>query len=180
MMGGRGAVRRSLALGGLLAFASGILSGSCHGGRGATTPTPTPTLGLVSGIALTSLSPAGGTIVVPEGAPPGAFIPRSSGLLSIGLSITSAVELPWAQLNVYLLSGESYCAQNLPDSPTWRPFPSGQTVSYAVTGFQVYRLPCDVSGIRAMLHTRDSNLLTPPLPSETVADATFPTSLQLR
>ncbi len=31
-----------------------------------------------------------------------------------------------------------------------------------------------------MLHTRDSNLLTPPLPSETVADATFPTSLQLR
>ena len=117
---------------------------------------------------------------MPEGTPPGAFIPRSSGLLSVGLSVTSARELPWAQLNVYLLSGDSYCGQNLPDSPTWRPFPSGQAVDLAVTGFQVYRLPCDVSGIRAMLHTRDSNLLTPPLPGETVVETTFPTSYQLR
>jgi hypothetical protein len=158
----------------LLALAPAMMLGA---GCGTTTPTPTPA---VSRVTLVQLSPPGGTIVVPEGTPPGAFIPRGSGLLSVGLSVTSARELPWAQLNVYLLSGDSYCGQNLPDSPTWRPLPSGQTIELAVTGFQVYRLPCDVSGIRAMLHTQDSHVLTPPPPSETVAEATFPASYQLR
>jgi hypothetical protein len=83
---------------------------------------------VTNAITLTRLSPSGGTIVVPEGTPPGAFIPRNSGLLSVGLSIASGREVPWAQLNVYLLSGDSYCGQNLPDSPTWRPFAAGQTV----------------------------------------------------
>ena len=152
----------------------------CDGGSGAGPTNPAPPPVVSSAITLTQLSPSGGTIVVPEGMPPGAFIPRNSGLLSVGLSITSGREVPWAQLNVYLLSGDSYCGQNLPDSPTWGPFGAGQTVVYTVTGFQVYRLPCDVSGIRAMLHTRNSGLLTPPAPSETVTETTLPASYQLR
>ncbi len=50
----------------------------------------------------------------------------------------SAREVPWAQLNVYLLSG-----------------------------------------IRAMLHTREGGLLTPPLPSETIAEATTSASFRI-
>ena len=33
-------------------------------------------------------------------------------------------------------------------------------------------MPCQVTGIRAMLHTRNSGLLTPPTASETIAEAT--------
>lgn len=156
------------------------LGPGCDGGGGAGSTNPAQAPVVTNAITLTRLSPSGGTIVVPEGTPPGAFIPRNSGLLSVGLSIASGREVPWAQLNVYLLGGDSYCGQNLPDSPTWTPFAAGQTVDYAVTGFQVYRLPCDVSGIRAMLHTRNSGLVTPPTPSETVAEATFPASYRLR
>lgn len=168
----------SLVVPGLAAIACGaLLAPGCGGSP--TTPTPSPTP-VVSAVALGQLAPSGGVIVVPVGTPPGAFIPRSSGLLSVGLTITSGSQLPWAQLNVYLLSGDSYCGQNLPDSPTWAPFGAGQTVTYAVTGFQIYRLPCDVSGIRVMLHTRNSGLLTPPAAGQTVAEATFPASYQLR
>ena len=91
----------------------------------------------------------------------------------------SAHEVPWAQLNVYLLSGSDYCGQNLPDSPTWGSLPAGWTDSYTVTGFQVYRVPCDVTGIRAMLHARNNGLLTPPLPSETIAETTASTSFRI-
>jgi hypothetical protein len=117
---------------------------------------------------------------VSEGSPPGAFIVRGSGQIAVGLAIRSAREAPWAQLNVYLLSGDGYCGQNLPDSPTWGPFVAGQTVAYTVTGFQVYRLPCDVTGIRAMLHSRNTGLLIPPTASETIAEATVSVTYQLR
>jgi hypothetical protein len=73
-----------------------------------------------------------------------------------------------------------YCGQNLPDSPTWTLLPSGWTTTYAVTGFQVFRLPCAVSGVRAMLHTRRSGLLTPPTPSETIAEAMVTARFQIR
>jgi hypothetical protein len=43
----------------------------------------------------------------------------------------------------------------------------------------MYRLPCDVTGIRAMLHMRNNGLLTPPDPTETVAEATFPVSFRI-
>ena len=102
-----------------------------------------------------------------------------SGLISVSLSMHSAHEVPWAQLNVYLLSGSDDCGQNLPDSPTWGFLPAGWTDSYTVSGFQVYRLPCDVTGVRAMLHTRNNGLLTPPLASETIAETTTSTSFRI-
>ncbi|PYQ23806.1 MAG: hypothetical protein DMF81_07605 [Acidobacteria bacterium] len=126
-------------------------------------------------------------MVVPEQYPPivagGVILPPHSGLISVGLSLASAHEVPWAQLNVYLLTsdqGLGYCGQNLPDSPTWSFLTPGWTTTFTVTGFQVFRLPCEVTGIRAMLHMRNNGSLTPPTPSETIAEATFPMSFQIR
>ena len=136
----------------------------------------------------TGVSPvSGSTIVVPEQypyiLPGGVVIPPHSGLISVGLSMTSAHEVPWAQLSVYLLTGDQrldYCGQNDPDAPTWQFLTPGWTTSYAVTGFRIYRLPCEVTGIRAMLHMRNNGLLIPPTPSETIAEATLPVSFQIR
>lgn len=133
-------------------------------------------------LVVTAVSPsAGGTVVVPAGfgSAPGVVLPMGSGLISVSLSMRSAREVPWAQLDVYLLSGSDYCGQNLPDSPTWRSLPAGWTDTYTVTGFQVFRVPCHVSGVRAILHTRQSGLLTPPLPSETIAETTASTSFRI-
>jgi hypothetical protein len=138
-----------------------------------------------SQIVITAVSPpSGSTVVVPAqypyNVPGGAVLPPGSGLISVSLSLRSAHEVPWAQLNVYLLSGSDYCGQNLPDSPTWGFLPAGWTTSCTVTGFQVYRLPCDVTGVRAMLHTRNNGVLTPPTTAETIAEATLPASFQIR
>jgi len=48
-----------------------------------------------------------------------------------------------------------------------------------VTGFQLV-LPCDVTGIRAILHTRNNGLLIPPTPAETIAEATIPVSFRIQ
>jgi hypothetical protein len=122
--------------------------------------------------------PSPGMVVLPQEYPynffGGVVIPRNSGHLSVSLSMRSAHEVPWAKLSVYLLSGQGseYCGENGPDSPTWSFLPSGWTASYTVTGFRVYRLPCEVTGIRAMLHMRNNGLGTPPISSETIAEAT--------
>ena len=136
----------------------------------------------------TSMSPpAGSTVVVPADLPyiipGGVVIPRGSGLISVGLSVTSAHDVPFARLNVYLLTGGTsaeYCGLNDPDAPTWSFLTPGWTTTYTVTGFRVYRLPCEVTGIRAMLHMRNNGLFAPPTPSETVVEATAPVSFQLR
>lgn len=70
--------------------------------------------------------------------------------------------------------------QNTPDSPTWSFLASGWTTTYAAAGFRVYRLPCEVTGIHAMLHMRNDGLLIPPTSSETIAEATLPVSYQIR
>jgi hypothetical protein len=129
-----------------------------------------------SGITFGQPAPASGsTIAVSEGSPPGAFINRSSGKLSVPLTLRSPREVPWAILYVYLIrSGTQYCGQNLPDTPAWGPFPANQSISVTVSGFQVFQLPCTVVALRAMLHTRNNGLLTPPTGSETVIEATFP------
>jgi hypothetical protein len=75
----------------------------------------------VSSIVFGQPTPAAGSNILIAGAPPGAFIPRGSDRLSIPIIVTSGPEVPWAQLNVYLLTGEAglgYCGQNLPDAPT--------------------------------------------------------------
>ena len=155
---------------------AGLLSSACGDSTG-----PTP---MQSNLAIASPSPASGsTIHVTVGAPPGLFIPRGSGQLSVPITVTSAREVPWAQLNVYLMTGsdpQSYCGQNMPDSPTWGPFEKGQTVSVTITGFQVFRLPCDVTEIRAYLHTRNNGLGIPPTTSETVANGSMTVSYHLQ
>ena len=92
--------------------------------------------------------------------------------------------VPWTQLNVYLLTGgasDQYCGQNVNDSPTWQFISPGWTTTVTVTGFRVYQLPCEVTGLRAMFHMRPNNgLLTPPSPTETIAEAIVPTNLHLR
>jgi hypothetical protein len=101
------------------------------------------------------------------------FIARGSGLFSIPITIQSDRDVPWAQLSVYLYDGTGgmdYCGQNLPDAPTWGPFSKGQTASVTISGFQISRVPCRVTSIRAWLHTRNNGLLIPPTESETVVD----------
>jgi hypothetical protein len=51
--------------------------------------------------------------------------------------------------------------------------------SDTATGFRISRLPCEVTGIRAMLHMRNNGLFALPTPSESVVEATMPVSLQL-
>ncbi len=168
----------------LTLIALGLLACACGGAPFPTTPSPPAN----SSIVFTAVSPAtGSTVVVPEEypyiVPGGVVIPRHSGLVSVSVSITSAHAVPWAELSVYLLTGghsSEYCGQNTPDSPTWGSLPSGWTTTYTVTGFRVYRLPCDVTGIRAVLHTRNNGLLTPPTPSETIAETTLSVSHQIR
>ncbi len=104
------------------------------------------------------------------------FVARGSGLFSVPITATSDRDVPWAQLHVYLYDGSpglGYCGQNLPDAPTWGPFSKGQTVSVTISGWQVSRTPCQVTSIRAWLHTRNTGLLTPPTAAETVADGSL-------
>jgi hypothetical protein len=163
----------------LMAVSIGLIATGCG--------SPTTTGPVESSVAFTAtFPPSGSTIVVPAElpyrVPGGVVIPRDSGLISVGVSLISAHEVPWAQLSVYLLTGDGkldYCGQNLPDAPTWQFLPEGWTTRYSVTGFQVYRLPCDVAGIRAMLHMRNNGLLIPPTSSETVAEATLPMRWQI-
>src|SRR5258708_38353378 len=102
-----------------------LLSPACGDSTG---PTPAQ-----STLTISSPSPASGaTIHVTTGAPPGLFIPRGSGQLSVPITVTSAREVPWAQLNVYLMTANdlsSYCGQNMPDSPTLGPFLKGPTAT---------------------------------------------------
>ena len=156
-----------------------ILAGGC----GDSSPTQPDDSSMVI-IAVTPPSP--GMVVLPLEYPyifPGGIvIPRQSGHLTVSLSMRSAHEVPWAKLNVYLLSGgqsSEFCGDNGPDSPTWSFLPSGWTASYTVTGFRVYRLPCDVTGIRAMLHMRNNGLNLPPISSETIAEATRSVSFRI-
>jgi hypothetical protein len=168
----------------LIPMALALLACGCCEHSSPTVPSPPANSSMV----FAGVSPvSGSTIVVPAEypyiLPGGVVIPPHSGLISVGLSMTSAHEVPWAQLSVYLLTnGKSseYCGQNGPDSPTWSFLPSGWTTTYSVTGFRVYRLPCDVTGIRAMLHMRNNGLLIPPTPTETIAEATLPVSFQIR
>jgi hypothetical protein len=125
--------------------------------------------------------PAGSTIQV-TGTLPGAFITRGSGKLSVPISVTAAREVPWAQMYVYLMTGPNandYCGQNLPDAPTWAPFSKGQMATMTITGFQVFRLPCEVTGFAAYLHTRNTGNLTPPISTDTVASGSMAVSYHL-
>jgi len=111
------------------------------------------------------------------------FLERGSGLFSIPITVTSDREVPYAQLSVYLYDGSDglgYCGQNIPDAPTWGPFAKGQSASVSISGFQISRVPCNVTSIRAWLHTRNNGLLIPPTQSETVATGSLTVSYTFR
>ena len=132
---------------------------------------------------LTNLTPQSGSSLFPTGTPPGAFFPRGSGLFSVGLTLRSNSFWSYAGVNVYLIQAGvgTPCGQNLPDRPTWTPFPAGQDIPLTITGFQIYRLPCEVNAIQVVLHTHQGNSNPYPLPSaEVVLDRTFPATYHLQ
>jgi len=156
-------------------FILAVLTSACSESTG-----PSP---MQSTLTIAPPAPASGsTIHVTVGAPPGLFIPRGSGQLSIPITVTSGREVPWAQLYVYLMTGPNandYCGQNLPDAPTWAPFLKGQSATMTISGFQIGRLPCEVIGIRAFLHTRNTGNLTPPIATDTVAEGSMTVNYHL-
>lgn len=121
-----------------------------------------------------------GDVVLPDSfpyvIPGGVLIPRGSNVLPVTVWATLGRPAPRAQLNVYLMTGPNasdYCGQNSPDMPAWTHREEGWATLYTVTGFRVYRLPCEVTGIRAILHTRhDDHLLVPPTAAETIVETT--------
>jgi hypothetical protein len=161
-----------------LLFVAALMPG-CS--RDDTSPTPVPT---ATTIVLSSPMPAPGSTLTPIGTPPGTFFTRGSGQFGVTVTITAGQDLPFAQLALFLLTTTNpggYCGSNLPDWPTWRPFKRGQTVTLTVTGFQVFALPCEVSGIRAVFNTReDLHQLSVPPANFIVAETTLPVVYHLR
>ena len=78
------------------------------------------------------------------------------------------------------IPSRQYCGQNTPDAPSWESLPAEWTTKVTVTGFRVFQLPCTVTGIWVMLHTRNSGLLIPPRPDETIAEVIVPTPSTIR
>jgi hypothetical protein len=158
-----------------------LLAGGALVGCDATSPTG------VTRVDVGAVTPTRGTLQVPRTypyiIPGGVLLPKGSGLISVAVTMTTPRETP-ARLNVYLLTGpdpsRDYCGQNSPDSPVWTALPRG-TTRFEVTGFRVSRLPCVVTGVRVMVHTRpDNGLLIPPTPGETLAETTVPVSYEIR
>ncbi len=163
-------IPRVCRIGAALALATAAVS--CH--QDATSPSG------VSRLSFGTPLPSSGATIQTTGTPPGAFIDRDSGKLSVPITIEAGRDAQRAALFVYLLSGDAYCGQNLPDTPTFTPLERGQHATLTITGFQVYRLPCEVTGVRAMLHTRTGGLLTPPVPADTIAEATLAVRYTMR
>jgi hypothetical protein len=142
---------------------------------------PTPP---VRSLTVSTPTPAPGSVipVVQNGSQ--YFLARESGLFSIPITVTSDREAPYAQLSVYLYDDAAgtlgYCGQNIPDAPTWGPFAKGETAAVSISGFQISRVPCNVTSIRAWLHTRNNGLLIPPTESETVAAGSLTVSYTFR
>lgn len=160
----------------MLLFVMSLTAAACNSPTGPSADSLTIRLSQASGSILT-VPPQ-----YPYNAIGGVLLPFGSGVLSVSVAMTVGHNVPRAQLNVYLLTGgaaDQYCGQNLPDSPAWQFLTPGWKQTVTVTGFQVYRLPCDVTGIRAMLHQRNNGLLTPPTASETIVENTLATSWHL-
>ncbi|MGH9139992.1 MAG: hypothetical protein ACRD2I_02490 [Vicinamibacterales bacterium] len=154
-----------------------LLAAGCSDDKSPTMPSAP------ASITISGSTPAPGSTLTPIGTPPGTFFQRGSGAFGVTISVTGGAELPFAQLAVFLATSDpvSPCGQNLPDWPTWQPFAKGQTINYTVTGFQVFRLPCEVTGIRAIFNTRtDVHLGGIPPADQIVADTTLPVVYHLR
>lgn len=134
-----------------------------------------------STVTITSVVPPSGSVITPSrGTPPGVFLDRGSGKLAVTIAVQSIRETSFAQLYVFLLTPDgNYCGQNLPDMPTWQPLRPALPEQVTITGFQVFRVPCDVVGIRAMLHTRTGGALFPPSADQTIAETAMPVTLRI-
>jgi hypothetical protein len=133
-------------------------------------------------LTISTPTPAPGSVIAITPIGIQSFIERGSGVFSVPISVTSDREVPWAQLSVYLYRGSErmeYCGQNIPDAPTWGPFKKGQTATVTISGWQLSGA-CQVTSIRAWLHTRNSGLLIPPTDSETVASGSLNVSYTFR
>jgi hypothetical protein len=129
----------------------------------------------VSRITISTPTPPPGSVIplTPIGIQ--SFIERGSGAFSVPMTLESDREVDWAVLRVYLFRGDGpqdWCGHNLPDAPTWGPFEKGQKVSVTISGWQ-FSGPCEVTSVRAWLHTRNNGLNTPPTESETVASGSL-------
>lgn len=116
----------------------------------------------------------------PNTFPDGVLLPPGSGLVQVDVSATLAQREPYARLGVYLLTGRAfdYCAHNSPESPAWTDLDAGWSDRRTITGFRVTSLPCEVTGIRAVLHRRrNGHLLMPPTAEETIVETTVPAQL---
>lgn len=159
----------------LLAITAALATAACDDG---------PTVPAVTTVAI-SATPTSGTLVVPAAFQyfefGGVALPKGSGLISARVTLASARQESLARLSVFLMTdGQTYCGHNDNDLPRWAPLGEGFTTTYEVTGFRVYRLPCDVTGIRAVLHTHPENGSTEPRPGEILAQATVPVRFRIQ
>jgi hypothetical protein len=139
---------------------------------------PTP----VRRLTISTPTPAPGSVIPTTRIGIQSFIERGSGAFSVPITVTSDRDVPWAVLRVYLYRGAGamdWCGHNLPDAPTWGPFAKGQTASVTISGWQLSG-PCEVTAIRAWLHTRNNGLNTPPTESETVANGSLDVTYTFR
>jgi hypothetical protein len=164
-----------------LAVSFALAAAAC----GSTTSPSTP---VQTRVTVTSISPdTGAPLMLPSAlpyvVPGGVVLPKSDGLVRVNVSVASAEPLSWARLNVYLLTGGStteYCGMNDPDAPTWHDLAAGWKTNVSITGYRVYRVPCDVTGVRVMLHWRNSGLFAPPGPEYTIAETIVPVDIPIR
>lgn len=134
-------------------------------------------------LVVTGVTPgAGATVPVVVGGQPGMALPRGAGLVRVSVDVTSSASLVDTRLYVALVEqGGRVCATNLPDQPTWPPESRGIRATYHIDGFQVFRVPCEVASIRAvLLHRADLLNLQTPQPDEILAESSVGTMLVLR
>jgi len=95
----------------------------------------------------------------------GTITPASGG------SVTTSGALPGA----IIVRGPVRCRFR-----SWGPFRRNDVETVTISGIQVGRLPCAVTGVREYLHTRNNGLLIPPTASETAAEGSTTVSFTIR
>jgi hypothetical protein len=158
-----------------------LLAAACNDATGPTTEVPTT---IVAGMnpmqsGVVSLSPT----AYPYNVPGGVQLLPGSNLVKVDITTTLGRAEPLAKLDVYLLTADGgYCGQNAPDSPEFRNLPAGWTERRTVTGFEIHRLPCQVTGVRAILHRRPAatGLAFPPNADQIIVETTAPAQLLIR
>jgi hypothetical protein len=141
---------------GIAVAAKGGGGSSSSGGSSTTTP---PVV-YPDSVTIGAVSPAPGSTITATGTPPNATLPIGSGLMSVSLTLSSSQNVQNAYAFVFLLDNNqtlTYCAYNGGyDVPTWRPLPAGQ-VTATITGFRVFKTPCTVTALRAVLYRDGSD-----------------------